>query len=461
MSNIAILKSKICTEAELIQCINEIGFIPLFRNSIPGFSVEEMTKHMNWWSGDPKTDPWQWRETITRGHQIAYGKFFHNKNGFISLKWLPDFVNYRRDGYDFEALWEDEKATYRQKRIMDLFEDCSIELASSDIKERSGFSNGSLKNYEGTLTNLQMQLYLCTSDFRRKISKNGHEYGLSVGAFSTPETLWGYDFITSRYKVSPEQSKENILEHLLHILPDITIESALNLISISGREKFLKEKSVITYPENLLVKLNNFDKENPILVSTTLNADQLQGLEFAINQLKDNEKEILRLRYEENMTFVAISHLLERSVGRIGQIHSKALRKLRNPERNEWYVLGYSIKRALLNKKLEEIQKKMLEKHAYESINKLEQSCYVFLRSYRVAERLKNVGINTVGELCQAMTEPYWYHRVLGVGEKTAMDLATQMYKSGLPEGFGKTKTRSADGVCIVWRSDNPDEIRW
>jgi chromosome segregation ATPase len=37
------------------------------------------------------------------------------------MKWLPVFVNYRRDGYDFDSLWEDGKAGQRAKKIMDLF----------------------------------------------------------------------------------------------------------------------------------------------------------------------------------------------------------------------------------------------------------------------------------------------------------------------------------------------------
>ena len=41
--------------------------------------------------------------------------------GFISRKWFPVFANYRRDGYDFDALFEDEKAPYKHKKIMDFF----------------------------------------------------------------------------------------------------------------------------------------------------------------------------------------------------------------------------------------------------------------------------------------------------------------------------------------------------
>lgn len=70
-----------------------------------------------WWTGDPQQDPWIWRELIARSGQVAYGKFFNNKAGFISRKWFPVFANYRRDGYDFDALYDDELASKRRKEF--------------------------------------------------------------------------------------------------------------------------------------------------------------------------------------------------------------------------------------------------------------------------------------------------------------------------------------------------------
>ena len=106
------------TVDEAIEYINEVGFLPLFKNDIPRFSLEERTVPEYWWSEDPEVDPWAWREIIARRGDVAYGKFFDKKAGFISKEWMPYFVNYRRDGYDFDALWEDGKASARQKKIL-------------------------------------------------------------------------------------------------------------------------------------------------------------------------------------------------------------------------------------------------------------------------------------------------------------------------------------------------------
>lgn len=120
---------------ELVRWIDEIGFLPLFKNEIDGFSVEEHTSDLYWWSEDPEQDPWQWRQWIARSGQVAYGKFFGKKAGFISRAWFPHFVNWRRNGYDFDSRWDEELASMRQKRIMDQFsrQGCAVLLRAQAI----------------------------------------------------------------------------------------------------------------------------------------------------------------------------------------------------------------------------------------------------------------------------------------------------------------------------------------
>ena len=138
------------TVDEAIEYINKVGFLPLFKNDIPGFSLEERTVPELWWSEDPARDPWEWREIIARRGDVAYGKFFDKKAGFISREWLPYFLNFRRDGYDFDALWEDGKASYKQKRIMDLYAEelQDREYYSNELKQTAGFGKDGEKGFE-------------------------------------------------------------------------------------------------------------------------------------------------------------------------------------------------------------------------------------------------------------------------------------------------------------------------
>ena len=214
---------------ELAERVNELGFLPLFRNEVRGFSAEELTWGQPWWSGDPEEDPWYWREAIARSGAVAYGKFFAGKAGFLSLDWLPVFANWRRGGYDFDARWEDGLASHRAKKLMDCFQ-LRPEWTGVQLREQAGFGRGGEKNFEGTITQLQMQTYLVIRDFRQKVGRTGRPYGLPVSVYAPPEEIWGYDRVTSAYREAPEDSAGRILERVSARFPRTTaaqVERAL------------------------------------------------------------------------------------------------------------------------------------------------------------------------------------------------------------------------------------------
>ena len=218
------------TWREVIGRINEIGFLPLFKNEIPGFSVEEQVSDLFWWTGDPAQDPWVWRALIARTGEVVYGKFFGKKAGFISKEWFPHFANYRREGYDFDTLWDEEKASMRSKKIMNQFAANEM-LPSNELKRLAGFGKGGEKNFDGTVTDLQMQAYLVIRDFRRRRNKMGLEYGMPVSVFSTPEALWGYEHVSSAYHITPADSLDLIILQLMKHIPETeasTVRSFIN-----------------------------------------------------------------------------------------------------------------------------------------------------------------------------------------------------------------------------------------
>lgn len=216
--------SCIHTSDGLLEVIEKVGFLPLFSNDVPGFSVENMTDPSCWWCGDPEVDPWEWRSILARTGKVAYGKFFNNKAGYVSKKWFPDFANYRRDGYDFDSRYEDGKAGRREKLIMDLFwpkegelwdATDDVSLYSNEVKEKAGFGKGGEKGFEGTCAKLQMSAYLTVKDFRPRLNKKGEPFGWSVAIYTLPEYLWGYKFVTKSYKDLPEDSRKKIVRQIM------------------------------------------------------------------------------------------------------------------------------------------------------------------------------------------------------------------------------------------------------
>ena len=236
---------RIRTWKELVKWIKEVGFLPLFANEVKGFSVEEHVSPNFWWTGEREQDPWEWREIIAASHEVAYGKFFGGKAGFISPQWLPYFANSRRSGYDFDARWEDGRASRREKKIMDFFigedEDGDslfkeIQILSTDLKKQAGFGKGGEKNYQGIITQLQMETYLVISDFRRRKNRRGEEYGMAVSILLPPESIWGYDTVTAAYTESPKKSWERQINRVKELYPDAEEQSIIRLLGKEPEE---------------------------------------------------------------------------------------------------------------------------------------------------------------------------------------------------------------------------------
>ena len=211
------------TVDDAARLIRELGFLPLFSNAVPGFSVEERTCAGDWWSDDPARDPWAWRQILARTPGIVYGKFFGRRAGFISAEWFPAFANWRRDGYDFDTLIDEGRAAVRAQKLMQPFltdgQPNDAALYSFELKARAGFGKGGEKNFEGVLTELQMQSYLCIGEFRQRQNKYGQGYGWHIAVLCTPEAKLGCEAIARGYREAPAVSRRRIAEQLRRFFP--------------------------------------------------------------------------------------------------------------------------------------------------------------------------------------------------------------------------------------------------
>jgi len=89
---------------DLRSAVREFGFLPFFPCAVPGFSIEEHVAGDLWYdAADRDWKVWNWKGPLINDLNCAYGKFFGKKAVYVSREWFPDFANYRRNGYDFDA----------------------------------------------------------------------------------------------------------------------------------------------------------------------------------------------------------------------------------------------------------------------------------------------------------------------------------------------------------------------
>jgi hypothetical protein len=220
---------RIKTCDELSGYIDEIGFLPFFKNSIEGFSVEEITAADSWWCGRPEEDPWEWREVIAGEGRIAYGKLYCGRAGFVSREWYPYLAAYRRGGYDFDARYEDGLASRRTKLIIDVLERQEM-LLSNDIKSAAGFGRGGEKGFEGAMSNLQMLTYITVRGFQKRSNRKNEEYGWPVALYSLSEKLFGEEHVRSAYQLSAREAKDKIVARIKSRFPEAQVSEIEKVI---------------------------------------------------------------------------------------------------------------------------------------------------------------------------------------------------------------------------------------
>ena len=207
---------------DLASAVERFGFVPLFMNSIPGFSVEEHVAREAWFGSEPGV--WEWKGPVIRTTGCAYGKFFEHKACFVSRDWFLDLANYRRDGYDFDALFDDELAPIRDKELYDLLEP-RVPILSGKLREAGDYRKGGKKGFETIITRLQEECYVLISDFVYLKDKNGNQYGWGIAEYSTPEQFFGSSFRETVYRPTPEESYARLFAHLKEILPEASDEA--------------------------------------------------------------------------------------------------------------------------------------------------------------------------------------------------------------------------------------------
>ena len=68
------------SKADLAERIRAYGFLPFFRNGVPGWSVAEQIDPALWFTDEE--GPWEWKGPLASDRVCVYGKFLRGKAAF-------------------------------------------------------------------------------------------------------------------------------------------------------------------------------------------------------------------------------------------------------------------------------------------------------------------------------------------------------------------------------------------
>jgi len=174
---------------------------------------EYIDSPVKWHTGDPETDPWEWRmRVLEERDDIAYAKVFFKTSGFITKEWYPYFYAVRRNEETFEEAYENGTMSQMAKRIYEIVSEG--EIAFHEIKQAGYFGREDNASFERAIVELQMRMFITMCGRAQKVNKYGEAYGWSSTVFTTVEDFWekrGVILPDLDSKTSYEKIKEQII----------------------------------------------------------------------------------------------------------------------------------------------------------------------------------------------------------------------------------------------------------
>ncbi len=76
-----------------------------------------------------------------------------------------------------------------------------------------------------------MRIILVIRDFRCRVNKMGQPYGWPISVYSTPESLWGYEHISSAYREDPSVSRDAVVRQIADRFPETTMDGIQKMLA--------------------------------------------------------------------------------------------------------------------------------------------------------------------------------------------------------------------------------------
>jgi len=182
-----------------------------------------------WHTGNPDIDPWEWRmRVVEERDDIAYGKLFFKKSGFITREWYPYFLAARRNS-SFKDVYASGTISHDAKRVYDIVAQNDA-TPSHVIKQAAGYSKESKAAFERALVELQMKMFITVCGRQIKITKAGTEDPMPASMFCTTEEFWGSDVFKQAEQISTTDAIDRITAQVLKLNPDAQTKKIMKLI---------------------------------------------------------------------------------------------------------------------------------------------------------------------------------------------------------------------------------------
>ncbi len=216
---------------QFISRVNELGFMAL-SNILPGLPsvVEESTKEA-WHTGDPDTDPWQWKDRAAEEKHLAFGCILGGHKGFVSKRMYPYFYACFQPVETMEYRWQEGLVNQEVKQLWMLFQTKTL-LNTSDIRHEMGVGKKGGSKVDNAIVELQKLYYITVAGNRRKLNKAGEPYGWPANVYDKVENWAPASWLNTSRDLDKLEAGRCIIEEGLKISHNVREAELRKALSI-------------------------------------------------------------------------------------------------------------------------------------------------------------------------------------------------------------------------------------
>lgn len=208
------------TYAEFLAILEEYGLIWFSSRRPLGLpSLDALTVEAQWHTGDPDTDPWQWKDRAAQERRAAVGCVLGGHKGFIAPRLYPLFFAAYRPAQPLEERYEDGLVPRMRQRVYALFSP-GAQLSTFEVRERLAPKKEEASRMFAALEALMREFYITSCGNRRKTNALGEPYGWPAVCYARAED-WHGDWLDGLPALTQAEAREAILAHCAAVGKDV------------------------------------------------------------------------------------------------------------------------------------------------------------------------------------------------------------------------------------------------
>lgn len=201
------------TYDEFVARVNDLGFFPFYGRFLNGLPILQLeTEEKQWHTGDPETDPWQWKDRAAEEKELAFGCILGGYKGFISRQLYPLFYSACSPADSMEERYDSGELSQTVWELYRLFADGTV-LSTAEVRKLLGVTQKSgAGRVDSALKGLQKEFIITVCGNKRKLSLDGLEYGWPANTYCLVENWMPADWLANTEKIDPAEARRRILD---------------------------------------------------------------------------------------------------------------------------------------------------------------------------------------------------------------------------------------------------------